>query len=113
MEAGFGLEPLAGEPRRGRGAGRYSHPAEGQVADFPDLCPRRIRRKHRPADVVGADEGHHPALDDRDRLPAVPDVFPDQRAGAMDRSVDLGGLSIVYFQPAIEKASAYRQLGCH
>ncbi len=33
--------------------------------------------------MVGADEGDDAALDDRDRLPPVPDILADQRAGAL------------------------------
>ncbi len=59
------------------------HAAEGVVGRRPDLHPGGVRREDRAADVVGADEGDDAALDDRDRLPPVPDIFPDQRAGGL------------------------------
>ncbi len=63
MQAALGLEPLPGEPVGGQAAGRCMNPAKGRVDRRPDLGPRRIRRKHRPPDVIGADVIHHPALD--------------------------------------------------
>ena len=42
--------------------------------------------------MVGSDETHHPTLDHRDGLPAVPDVFPDQ-----------GGVSTVDRRPGRKK----------
>ena len=78
VEAGFALEPLAGEPCGGEGAGAYVHPAEGLVGGGPDLHPAGVGREDRPADVVGADEGDDAAFDDRDRFPPVPDVFTDE-----------------------------------
>jgi hypothetical protein len=32
--------------------------------------------------MVGAHKGDHAALDHRDRVPAHPDIFPEQRPGA-------------------------------
>ena len=54
-----------------------------QIRRPPDLCRRRVGRDDRSADVVGADEGDDAAFDDRDGVPAVPDVFADQGAGGL------------------------------
>ncbi len=88
MEAGFALEPLAGEAVGGEGSGRHMHSAEGVVGGGPDLYARRVRRKHWPADVVSVDEGDHAAFDDRDRGSGGPEVVADQGGGGV---VVLGG----------------------
>ncbi len=75
MEAGFALEPLAGEPRGGERAGGGVDATEGGVGGGPDCHSAGVRREDRAEDVVGADEVDHPAFDDRDRLPPVPDVW--------------------------------------
>ena len=54
MEAGFGLEPLAGEAGGDGGAGGCADAAEGEVACGPDLGACGVCAKHWPPDVVGA-----------------------------------------------------------
>ncbi len=66
------------------------HSAEGVVGGGPDLHPGGVRREDRAADVVGPHKADHPAFDHRDRLPPVPDIFADQRAGGMS-AVDRSG----------------------
>ncbi len=55
MEAGFGLEPLAGESEIDVGAGGGVDAAEGQIAGLPDLDACAVGGKHRPPDGIGAD----------------------------------------------------------
>jgi hypothetical protein len=88
VEAAFGLEPLAGEAGGGGRSGGSVDAAEGDVGGGPDLCARRVRRKHWPADVVSADEGDDAAFDHGDGVPAVPDILADQGGGEL---VVLGG----------------------
>ena len=83
------------------------HSAEGLVGRRPDLHPARVCREDRAADVVRPHKADHPPgprrrarafggktlhrsvswsaspLDHRDRLPPVPDILPDQRAGGL------------------------------
>ena len=75
------MEPLAGEAEQRGRAGRGADAAEGEIAGGPDPGPDRVGCKHRPPDVVGADEIHRPALDHGDRLALKPDILADQRAG--------------------------------
>ncbi len=56
------------------------HSAEGLVGGGPDLHPGGVGREDGSANVVGADEGDHAALDDRDRGPGGPEVVADQGA---------------------------------
>ena len=79
MEAAFGLEPLAGEAVGGEVAGGGVDPAEGGVGGLPDLCARRIGREDGSANVVGPHIIDRAAFDQRDGVPAVPDVFPQER----------------------------------
>jgi hypothetical protein len=44
--------------------------------------------------VVGSHVVHHSTLDHRDRLPAVPDIFPDQRAGGLVVFGDTAALAV-------------------
>jgi hypothetical protein len=81
VEAGFALEPLAGEAVGGEGAGGDMHAAKGLVGGGPDLRSGGVGREDGAIDVGGADEGDHSAFDDGDRVPAVPDIFADQRSG--------------------------------
>ncbi len=69
------------------------HSAEGVVGRRPDLHPGGVRREDRAADVVGADEVDLAALDHRDRLPPVPDIFADQRAGGLIVFGDVAALA--------------------
>ena len=63
----------------GGNASRDMHSGEGSIGDFPHLCARPVRGEDRSADVVGPHIIDHPAFDQRDGVPAVPDVFPQQR----------------------------------
>lgn len=63
------------------------HACEGRGGG-PGFDSAGVGREDRAADVVRTDEGDNAALDDRDRVPAVPDIFADQRAGGL---VVLGG----------------------
>jgi hypothetical protein len=83
VQAALAPESLAGEPCVDGRARHRTHAAEGRIARRPDLDPRGIRRKHRPPDVVGADEAGDATLDHRNRLPSQPDIFPDQRTCAL------------------------------
>ena len=47
MEAGFALEPLAGEPRGGEGSGGDMHSAKGEVGRGPDLRSAGVGREDR------------------------------------------------------------------
>ena len=58
------------------------HPAERQVARFPDLAPEFVGGKQGPADMVGAHEEDLTSLDHRDHAPLHPDILPDQRRAA-------------------------------
>ncbi len=55
-------------------------PAEGEVAGFPDLEPVRVRRKHRPADVIGPYEEDLPSLDNSHRPPVHPCILAQEGA---------------------------------
>ena len=79
MQARFTLKPLPRKPRSRRRPGRDAHPAERQVGRRPDLGAGAVRRKHRPPDVVGADEADHPAFNHSNRRALQPDILPDQR----------------------------------
>jgi len=79
VEAGFGLEPLSGEAGVDGGACGGAHAAKGGVAGGPDLGPGGVGRKGRAANVIGADKAGDTALDNRNRLPAQPSIFTDQR----------------------------------
>ncbi len=87
VQAGFGLEPLAGEAQRGVGAGGCVHATEGEVGGIPHLHPRIVCRKDGPPNVVGADKVQRAVLDHADDHRVRPDVFADQRAGAGRRIV--------------------------
>ena len=69
-----------GESPRDRCSGGGADAAERQVARRPNLHPRRVGRKHRAADVIGADVVDHPRLNHRNRSAVKPHIFPDQRA---------------------------------
>lgn len=81
MEAGFALEPLAGEAEVDRGAGGGADAAEGEVGGGPDLGAGRVGAEDGAADVVGSDEGEDTAFDDDDGGAVQPDIFADQGAG--------------------------------
>jgi hypothetical protein len=83
VQAGFALEPLAGEAEGDGGADGGADLAKGEVAGGPGLHTAGIRRKDRSADVVHPDEVDDPALDHRQRLAVQPDRCPDQRAGRL------------------------------
>jgi len=83
VEAALGLEPLAGEAGGGGRSGGGVDAAEGGVGGGPSFDSGGVGREDRAADVVRADEGDDAAFDDRDELPAVPDVFADQGAGGV------------------------------
>ena len=83
VQAGFALEPLAGEAQGDRGARGGADFSKREVCRGPGLGAGSVRRKDRSADVVDADEVHHPALDHRNGLAVQPDIFPDQRAGSL------------------------------
>ena len=57
--------------------------AEVGVGQASDHRPGGVRRERRAANVVGADEVHHPAFDHRHRIPAQPDIFPDRRSNGL------------------------------
>ena len=59
------------------------HAAEGGVGGGPDFHPAGVRREDRAGDVVGADEVDRAAFDQRDGVPAVPHILPQQRAGGL------------------------------
>lgn len=50
--------------------------------------------------MVGADEGDHAAFDHRDGVPAVQDVFADQRAGGL---VVFGDSSTVAVEDGVDR----------
>ena len=81
MQAGFGLEPLAGEAGGDGGACGGADAAEGQVACGPGFGAGCVGAEHWPSDVVGADEGGYSAFDHRDGLALQPDIFADQGTG--------------------------------
>ena len=54
--------------------------AEGGVGGLPDLCSAGVGREDGAGDVVGADVVDHPALDQRDGVPAVPHILPQERS---------------------------------
>ena len=78
MEAGFALEPLAGEPWGGEVAGLGVDPAEGGVGGLPDFHSGGVRREDGAADVVSPHVVDHPALNQGDWVPAGPDVFAEE-----------------------------------
>lgn len=108
MEAGFALEPLAGEAGGGEGSGGGVDAAEGGVGGSPDLHSAGVRREDGTVDVVGADEVDRPALDHRDRLPPVLDIFPDQGAGGL---VVLGDPAAVGVEDRVDGDRARRGEG--
>ena len=64
VEAGFGLEPLAGEAGGDGGSGGGADAAEGEVACGPDFRAACVGAEDGAPDVVGADEGCDAAFDD-------------------------------------------------
>ncbi len=80
MEAGFGLEPLAGEAQVDCVARCCVDAAEGQVCGLPDFGACGVGREQGPSDVVGSDEVDLPGLDHGDGGHVHPDVFPQQGA---------------------------------
>ena len=88
MEAGFALEPLAGETEGDTRSGRGFDLAEGCVAGLQDLGACAIGREDRAADMIGADEVDFVALDHGDGRALQPDIFAEERGGAVER-VDL------------------------
>ena len=81
MEAGFGLEPLAGEAQVDGGAGGGSDAAEGEVACGPDLGAARVGSEDGAADMIRPYKRRHAAFDHREGGATHPDIFADQRAG--------------------------------
>jgi hypothetical protein len=63
VQAGFGLEPLAGEAQVDGGAGGGAHATERQVGCGPDLDAGCVGAEDRAADLVGADEGGDATFD--------------------------------------------------
>jgi hypothetical protein len=63
VEAGFGLEPLAGEAGGDGGSGCGADASEGQIGGGPDLGSASVGAEDGAADVVGADEGGDAAFD--------------------------------------------------
>jgi len=51
---------------------------KGKLRGLPYLPACRVRRKHRPPDVVHPYIVNHAALNHRHRHPVHPDVFPQQ-----------------------------------
>ncbi|MEM1145766.1 MAG: hypothetical protein AAGI88_24595 [Pseudomonadota bacterium] len=88
MQAGFGLEPLSGEAEGNGGAGCGFDIAEGGVARLPDFCAGAVGGEDRSADMVGVDEVDLAALDHGDGRALQPDIFAQERGGAV-KSVDL------------------------
>ena len=82
MQAGHGLEPLAGEAQVRVGTGGGLHAAERQIAGLPDHRARAIGRKHRPPDLIGAHEVKRAVLVDSNNCSIRPDVFADRGNGA-------------------------------
>ena len=78
MEAGFGLEPLAGKAGVYGGACGGSDASEGEIRGGPDLGAGCVGAEDGAADVVGADEGGDAAFDHGHGCSVKPHIFPDQ-----------------------------------
>ena len=77
MQAGFALEPLAGEAEGDGGAGGGADFAEWELAGGPGFGGGGVHSKDRAADMVHTDEVHRFALDHRQWLAVQPDIFLD------------------------------------
>lgn len=80
MQAGFRLEPLAGEAGVDGGAGDDVDAAEGELSRGPDRGAGEGGGEGRPPDMVSANQVDDPALDHRDGIPAHPHILADQGA---------------------------------
>ncbi len=79
---------MRGQTQRDRVAAADAPPAEGQVGCFPDHGAAGIGGKHRPPDVVGADEVDLIVLDHREGHAIRPGALADERPAAVVDHVD-------------------------
>ena len=83
VQAGFGLEPLAGEAGGDGRSGGGSDAAEGEVACGPGFGAACVGAEDGPADVIRPDEGGDAAFDDGEGSAVKPDIFADQCPGGL------------------------------
>jgi hypothetical protein len=69
------------------------HACEGRGGG-PGFDSADVGREDRAGDVRGTDEADYAAFDDRDRVPAVPDIFADQGAGGLVVLGDAAALAV-------------------